>query len=74
MQLNGKILSRCNGQVLVADVGISSVYGGNCAALEIVGDRLTALYCGKNDEQVRVDVTPKAKTSGKSKSKSEGDL
>ncbi|KAI9345607.1 Metallo-dependent phosphatase-like protein [Obelidium mucronatum] len=31
----GEILSRCNGRVFVIDVGISSAYGANCAALEI---------------------------------------
>ncbi|KAJ3124190.1 hypothetical protein HK100_011318 [Physocladia obscura] len=61
-QLESKeILSRCNGQVFVIDVGISSAYGANCAALEIVGDIVTALYCvpGKPDEARRVDLTPK---------------
>ncbi|KAJ3226550.1 hypothetical protein HDU81_007241 [Chytriomyces hyalinus] len=59
----GQILSRCDGQVFVIDVGISTVYGANCAALEIVGDKITALYCvkGKPDEARRVDLTPKKK-------------
>ncbi|KAJ3075145.1 hypothetical protein HDU98_009099 [Podochytrium sp. JEL0797] len=58
----GEILSRCDGQVFVIDVGISSAYGANCAALEIVGDTITALYCvpGKPDEARRVDMTPPA--------------
>ncbi|KAJ3284737.1 hypothetical protein HDU79_007891 [Rhizoclosmatium sp. JEL0117] len=58
---NGQILSRCNGSVFVIDVGISSAYGANCAALEIVGDTVTALYCvnGKPDQARRVDLTPK---------------
>ncbi|TPX73863.1 hypothetical protein CcCBS67573_g04865 [Chytriomyces confervae] len=59
----GQILSRCDGQVFVIDVGISTVYGANCAALEIVGDKITALYCvkGKPDQARRVDLTPKKK-------------
>ncbi|KAI8615287.1 Metallo-dependent phosphatase-like protein [Chytriomyces sp. MP71] len=57
----GRILSRCNGSVYVIDVGISSAYGANCAALEIMGDTVTALYCvqGKPDVARRVDMTPK---------------
>ncbi|KAJ3054722.1 hypothetical protein HK097_000968 [Rhizophlyctis rosea] len=43
-QRDGRILSRCKGRVFVIDVGISRVYGGNAAALEIVGDRVKALY------------------------------
>ncbi|KAI8833897.1 Metallo-dependent phosphatase-like protein, partial [Chytridium lagenaria] len=53
-QLNGRILSRCNHMALIVDVGISSYYGGNCAALEIVGDRVTALYCDGEPQ----DLTP----------------
>ncbi|KAI9345606.1 Metallo-dependent phosphatase-like protein [Obelidium mucronatum] len=56
----GEILSRCNGKVFVIDVGITTRYGANCAALEIVGDTITALYCinGKPNEARRVDMTP----------------
>ncbi|KAJ3265112.1 hypothetical protein HK104_006349 [Borealophlyctis nickersoniae] len=43
-QRDGRVLSRCHGKVFVIDVGISSVYGGHTAALEIVGDRVRALY------------------------------
>ena len=43
-QSSGQVLSRCNGLVYVIDVGISRVYGGHSAALEIVGDRVTGLY------------------------------
>ncbi|KAI8928616.1 Metallo-dependent phosphatase-like protein [Entophlyctis helioformis] len=45
-QLNGQILRRCKGKFYVIDVGISRVYGGHSAALEIVGDRVTGLYPG----------------------------
>ncbi|TPX71483.1 hypothetical protein SpCBS45565_g01167 [Spizellomyces sp. 'palustris'] len=48
-QLSGEILSRCGNQVLVIDVGISSVYGGNRAALEIVGDRVVGVYEGRRE-------------------------
>ncbi|KAJ3194651.1 hypothetical protein HK101_002240 [Irineochytrium annulatum] len=44
-QLDGHILSRCKGKAIVIDVGISSYYGGNCAALEIKDDVARALYC-----------------------------
>ncbi|RKO88199.1 Metallo-dependent phosphatase-like protein, partial [Blyttiomyces helicus] len=43
-QYDGRILGRCTGKVFVIDVGISSVYGGHAAALEIVGDTVRALY------------------------------
>jgi hypothetical protein len=43
-QLTGKILSRCNHKVHVIDVGISRVYGGHSAALEIIGDSVFGLY------------------------------
>jgi hypothetical protein len=46
-QLDGKILSRCEHKVFVVDVGISRVYGGNSAALEIQGSQVTALYPNK---------------------------
>ncbi|KAI8907730.1 Metallo-dependent phosphatase-like protein [Powellomyces hirtus] len=45
---SGHILSRCNNRVHVIDVGISAVYGGNHAALEILGDRVTAIYDSHN--------------------------
>lgn len=37
-QVDGRILPRCQGKVYVIDVGISRVYGGNHAALEILPD------------------------------------
>ncbi|KAI8906449.1 Metallo-dependent phosphatase-like protein [Gorgonomyces haynaldii] len=43
-QMNGQILPRCNGRVFVIDVGISRVYGGHSAALEITQDKVYALY------------------------------
>jgi fructose-1,6-bisphosphatase len=43
-QLSGKVLRRCQGKVYVIDVGISRVYGGHSAALEIIGDTVTGLY------------------------------
>lgn len=45
-QLSGKVLKRCRGRVFVVDVGISRVYGGHSAALEIDGDIVTGLYPG----------------------------
>jgi hypothetical protein len=47
-QLNGKILPRCRGRVYVIDVGISRVYGGNHAALDILPDgTVRAIYPNK---------------------------
>ena len=43
-QNTGKILSRCKHRLHVIDVGISRVYGGHSAALEIIGDSVYALY------------------------------
>ena len=43
-QIDGKILSRCGGRILVIDVGISQAYWGHSAALEIIGDTVNALY------------------------------
>jgi hypothetical protein len=43
-QRSGKILSRCNGRFLDIDVGISKVYGGYIAAVEIYPDHVNALY------------------------------
>lgn len=43
-QLDGRILSRCKGKFFVIDVGISRVYGGNSASLEIVQDKVYAVY------------------------------
>ncbi|RIB20076.1 Metallo-dependent phosphatase-like protein [Gigaspora rosea] len=42
--LSNRILSKYNGKVYVIDVGISSYYGGNLAALEIVGDQVKEIY------------------------------
>ncbi|KAI8615479.1 Metallo-dependent phosphatase-like protein [Chytriomyces sp. MP71] len=61
VQKGGKIRSRCGGAIYLIDVGITKQYGSNCAALEIVGDKVTALYCveGNPDEAFRVDMTPR---------------
>ncbi|KAH6560086.1 hypothetical protein BASA60_000085 [Batrachochytrium salamandrivorans] len=47
-QLDGTVLSRCNGKLHVIDVGISRVYGGNSAAIEIIGGDVYALYPGQD--------------------------
>ncbi|KAG1457906.1 hypothetical protein G6F56_006512 [Rhizopus delemar] len=44
VQHDGHIHTRCGGKVVLIDVGISTVYGGNEAALEIKGNQVTALY------------------------------
>ena len=61
VQKYGKITTRCDHKVVLIDgkccsdgiVGISSVYGGNAAALEINGDILTSLYPSKKDEKTK---------------------
>lgn len=42
--IKGVILPKCGNSVYVIDVGISRVYGGYSAALEIMGDVVTAIY------------------------------
>ncbi|KAI7870949.1 Metallo-dependent phosphatase-like protein [Spinellus fusiger] len=44
VQRNGRIHTRCQGKVILIDIGISFVYGGHRGALEIIGDQVTALY------------------------------
>ncbi|KAJ3122934.1 hypothetical protein HK098_002340 [Nowakowskiella sp. JEL0407] len=44
-QLEGKVVSRCNGKIQLIDVGISKVYGRNCAALEILNGKMNPLSC-----------------------------
>jgi hypothetical protein len=41
---NGMIIPRCNNKVYCIDVGISRVYGGHSAAIEIIGSTVTAIY------------------------------
>ncbi|CAO3595447.1 unnamed protein product [Absidia cylindrospora] len=53
VQRDGEIRTRCNGKIILVDIGISWVYGGYVGALEIVGDELTAIY-----ENGRVSLTP----------------
>jgi hypothetical protein len=44
-QDSGRILSRCNNQFFVIDVGISAAYGGFQGALEITPDgEVNAIY------------------------------
>ncbi|KAG0165199.1 hypothetical protein DFQ28_009105 [Apophysomyces sp. BC1034] len=44
VQRDGKIHTRCNGKVVLIDIGISYVYGGHRGVLEIKGDHITAIY------------------------------
>ena len=44
VQDDGLINQRCNGQLLLIDVGISEVYGRHAAALEIIASQVTAIY------------------------------
>lgn len=44
VQHDGAIHTRCGGKVILIDIGISKVYGGNKGALEILGNRVNALY------------------------------
>lgn len=52
----GRIVSRLGGSVVLIDTGmLASRYGGRASALEIVGDRLTAIY---GDGRAAVSSTP----------------
>ncbi|KAI8082958.1 Metallo-dependent phosphatase-like protein [Halteromyces radiatus] len=53
VQQDGEIKTRCNGRIVLVDIGISWVYGRHVGALEILGDQLTAIY-----EHGRVSLTP----------------
>ncbi|KAI8149538.1 Metallo-dependent phosphatase-like protein [Fennellomyces sp. T-0311] len=44
VQRDGRIHTRCNGKIVLIDIGISKVYGGHYGALEIMGDELVAIY------------------------------
>ena len=44
VQLSGKVLVRCQGRFIVQDVGISRVYGGNIASVELQGDQVWVVY------------------------------
>lgn len=49
VQHDGAIHTRCDGKVILIDIGISSAYGGRKGALEIVGNDVTALYATYNE-------------------------
>jgi hypothetical protein len=42
----GAIMPRFNGKVILADVGLSAVYGSRLACLVIEGEKLTAIHRG----------------------------
>jgi len=44
VQPGGRITSRCDGRIVLIDVGISAAYGRHRAALEIVGNVAKAIY------------------------------
>jgi hypothetical protein len=54
VQRDGEIRTRCNGKIILVDIGISWVYGGFVGALEIIGDQVTAIY-----EHTRVSLPPR---------------
>ncbi|RKG67490.1 metallophosphatase [Corallococcus sp. CA054B] len=56
---DGRLSIRFGGRVIVIDTGLSTHYGRHLAALELRGDRLTALY---PEGRVPLLVTPKATT------------
>ncbi|KAI9280665.1 Metallo-dependent phosphatase-like protein [Sporodiniella umbellata] len=58
VQHDGLIHTRCAGKVILIDVGISAVYGGNEAALEIKGSEITAIY--KDRREVLHTSLPKS--------------
>ncbi|KAI8336139.1 Metallo-dependent phosphatase-like protein [Chlamydoabsidia padenii] len=54
VQRDGVIRTRCDGKIILIDIGISWVYGGFVGALEIIGDQVVAIY-----EHGRVTLPPK---------------
>jgi 3',5'-cyclic AMP phosphodiesterase CpdA len=59
IQKTGRISSRFSGHEFLIDTAMSSVYkGGRASALEIVGDRITAIY--GDSKVVLVEGTPSA--------------
>ncbi|CAO3642934.1 unnamed protein product [Cunninghamella echinulata] len=53
VQRDGEIRTRCNGKIILIDIGISWVYGGYIGALEIIGDGVNAIY-----EHGKVELVP----------------
>jgi hypothetical protein len=50
VQASGRINTRCDGAIVLIDVGIYSFYGAHVGALDIRGDTLTAIYEGYHEE------------------------
>ncbi|KAI8384640.1 Metallo-dependent phosphatase-like protein [Radiomyces spectabilis] len=57
VQRDGRIRTRCNGKIVLIDIGIGFIYGGNLGSLEIVGDKLSAIY-RKGPELLFAPQTP----------------
>lgn len=49
VQHDGAIHTRCGGKIILIDIGISKAYGGRKGALEIKGNKATALYSTYNE-------------------------
>lgn len=47
VQHDGEIHTRCGGKMILIDIGISNVYGGNKGSLEIRGNDVYALYADR---------------------------
>ncbi|CEP18730.1 hypothetical protein [Parasitella parasitica] len=55
VQHDGAIRTRCNGKIILIDIGISRTYNGGKGALEIRGNTVHALYA---DRAVQLDSPP----------------
>ncbi|KAJ9075874.1 hypothetical protein DSO57_1031536 [Entomophthora muscae] len=55
VQEDGRIHTRCQGKVILIDVGISAVYGGHLAALELTPTSARAIY---PTESVQLELPP----------------
>jgi hypothetical protein len=49
VQHDGAIHTRCGGKMILIDIGISKVYGGNKGSLEIRGNDVYALYADRTE-------------------------
>ncbi|KAI8644061.1 Metallo-dependent phosphatase-like protein [Parasitella parasitica] len=59
VQHDGAIRTRCDGKVILIDIGISKAYSGGKGALEIRGNTVNALYA---DKTIELDSPPPYKS------------
>ncbi|KAG1087935.1 hypothetical protein G6F42_020438 [Rhizopus arrhizus] len=66
VQHDGAIRTRCNGKIILIDIGISRAYNSGKGALEIRGKEVSALYA---DKSVKLESPPPYKGRASSESK-----